>query len=72
MACATSMGCPSPARQSLSLVFHQPSRGMLQTGTLPRCRQVRGLRWVCEGAFDVLALLAAGVSHVVAIFGVQG
>jgi DNA primase len=28
--------------------------------------------WVCEGAFDVLALLAAGVSRVVAIFGVQG
>ncbi len=28
--------------------------------------------WVCEGAFDALALLAAGVPHVVAIFGVQG
>src|SRR5437764_2534843 len=28
--------------------------------------------WVCEGAFDALALLAAGVSRVVAIFGVQG
>jgi hypothetical protein len=27
---------------------------------------------VCEGAFDALALLAAGVSRVVAIFGVQG
>lgn len=28
--------------------------------------------WVCEGAFDALALLAAGVARVVAIFGVQG
>src|SRR5207249_1496796 len=28
--------------------------------------------WVCEGAFDALALLAAGVSRVIAIFGVQG
>jgi DNA primase len=26
----------------------------------------------CEGAFDALALLAAGVPRVVAIFGVQG
>src|SRR5262249_16715390 len=31
-----------------------------------------GPLWVCEGAFDALALLAAGVSHVVAIFGAQG
>jgi hypothetical protein len=31
-----------------------------------------GLLWVCEGAFDALALLAAGVPCVVAIFGVQG
>ena len=36
----------------------------LQAGTGPL--------WVCEGAFDALALLAAGVSRVVAIFGVQG
>jgi hypothetical protein len=36
----------------------------LQVGTGPL--------WVCEGAFDALALLAAGVSRVVAIFGVQG
>ena len=28
--------------------------------------------WVCEGTFDALALLAAGVPRVVAIFGVQG
>jgi DNA primase len=28
--------------------------------------------WVCEGAFDALALLVAGVPRVVAIFGVQG
>jgi hypothetical protein len=31
-----------------------------------------GPLWVCEGTFDALALLAAGVSRVVAIFGVQG
>jgi hypothetical protein len=31
-----------------------------------------GPLWVCEGAFDALALLAAGISCVVAIFGVQG
>jgi len=31
-----------------------------------------GPMWVCEGAFDALALLAAGVPRVVAIFGVQG
>jgi hypothetical protein len=37
---------------------------VLQAGTEPL--------WVCEGAFDALALLAAGVPRVVAIFGVQG
>jgi Toprim domain-containing protein len=31
-----------------------------------------GPLWVCEGAFDALALLAAGVPRVVAILGVQG
>jgi DNA primase len=31
-----------------------------------------GSLWVCEGAFDALALLATGVPRVVAIFGVQG
>jgi hypothetical protein len=31
-----------------------------------------GPLWVCEGACDALVLLAAGVSRVVAIFGVQG
>ncbi len=36
----------------------------LQAGTGPL--------WVCEGAFDALALLAAGVARVVTIFGVQG
>jgi DNA primase len=36
----------------------------LQAGTRPL--------WVCEGAFDALALLAAGVPRVVAIFGVHG
>ena len=31
-----------------------------------------GPLWVCEGAFDASALLAAGVPRVAAIFGVQG
>jgi len=31
-----------------------------------------GPLWVCEGAFDALALLAASVPRVVAIFGGQG
>jgi hypothetical protein len=31
-----------------------------------------GPLWVCKGGFDALALLAAGVTSVVAIFGVQG
>src|SRR6266403_375232 len=31
-----------------------------------------GPLWVCEGTFDALALLAAGVPRVVVIFGVQG
>ena len=31
-----------------------------------------GPLWVCEGVFDALALRAAGVSRVVAIFGVHG
>jgi hypothetical protein len=31
-----------------------------------------GPLWVCEGAFDALALRAAGVSRVVAIFDVHG
>jgi hypothetical protein len=31
-----------------------------------------GPLWVYEGAFDALALLAAGIPRVVAIFGVQG
>jgi hypothetical protein len=36
----------------------------LQAGT--------GSLWVCEGVFDALALLAAGVRCVAAIFGLQG
>jgi DNA primase len=36
----------------------------LQAGTDPL--------WGCEGAFDALALLAAGIPRVVAIYGVQG
>jgi DNA primase len=31
-----------------------------------------GSLWVCEGSFDALALLAAGIPRVVAIFGVHG
>jgi DNA primase len=37
-----------------------------------RCKGGIGSLWVCEGAFDALALHAAGVPCVVAIFGVQG
>src|SRR5262249_12460826 len=33
---------------------------------------VAGPLWVCEGAFDAPAFLAAGLARVVAIFGVQG
>jgi len=36
----------------------------LQSGTDPL--------WVCEGAFDALALLATGIPQLVAIFGMQG
>lgn len=35
-------------------------------------RAAAGPLWVCEGAFDALALLAAGVPRVVSIFGVHG
>jgi hypothetical protein len=35
-------------------------------------RAAAGPLWVCEGALDALALRAAGVPRVVAIFGVQG
>src|SRR4029453_9032995 len=38
----------------------------------PALQAGAGRLWVCEGAFDALALLAAGVARVVAIFGVQG
>ena len=31
-----------------------------------------GPLWVCEGAFDALALRAAGVPRIIALFGVQG
>jgi hypothetical protein len=44
--------------------FRDSTAGRLQAGTGPL--------WVCEGAFDALALRAAGVSRVVTIFGVQG
>jgi Toprim domain len=35
-------------------------------------REGTGLLFVCEGAFDTLSLMAAGVPRVVAIFGVHG
>jgi len=38
----------------------------------PALQAGAGRLWVCEGAFDALALLAAGIARVVAIFGVQG
>src|SRR5207244_4098320 len=64
---------PAPARPDLAqqltaLQAALPgSRGevyLLQAGAEPL--------WVCEGPFDALALLAAGVRRVVAIFGVHG
>jgi hypothetical protein len=49
---------------TLSMVLSASTAGCLQAGREPL--------WVCEGAFDALALLATGVPRVVAIFGVQG
>jgi len=49
---------------------HLPgAKGYFNAAALP---EDAGLLWVCEGAFDALALLAAGIARVVAIFGVQG
>jgi DNA primase len=49
---------------------HLPgAKGYFNAAALQACA---GPLWVCEGAFDALALLAAGVPRVVAIFGVQG
>ena len=49
---------------------HLPgAKGYFHAAALPASA---GRLWVCEGAFDALALLAAGVSRVVAIFGGQG
>src|SRR5919201_482054 len=49
---------------------HLPgAKGYFNTGAL---QAGVGPLWVCEGAFDALALLAAGVSRVIAIFGVYG
>jgi DNA primase len=49
---------------------HLPgTKGYFNAATL---QAAAGPLWVCEGAFDALALLAAGVSRVAAIFGVQG
>src|SRR5438445_13387223 len=63
---------------------HQPSQAVSETRmppaqprhapyVHPAALQVgAGSLWVCEGTCDVLALRAAGVPRVVAIFGVQG
>ena len=71
----------------MCLLLHQrrwwaPARGneatpitpstILSAGTAGCLQAGRGPLWVCEGAFDALALLAAGVPRVVALFGVQG
>jgi hypothetical protein len=49
---------------------HLPgAKGYFNAAALPASP---GPLWVCEGAFDALALLAAGVLRVVAIFGVHG
>jgi hypothetical protein len=49
---------------TLTTILSASTAGCLQAGLGPL--------WVCEGAFDALALLAAGVPRVVAIFSVQG
>jgi hypothetical protein len=49
---------------TLSTILSASTAGCLQAGREPL--------WVCEGAFDALALLAAGVPRVMAIFGVHG
>src|SRR5262249_14680066 len=64
---------------------HQPNQAVSETrlpqekpGDAPSIHPAAlqagaGPLWVCESAFDALALLAAGVvPRVVAIFGVQG
>ena len=48
---------------TLSIILSASTVGCLQVGVGPL--------WVCEGSFDALALLAAGVARVVAIFGVK-
>jgi hypothetical protein len=48
---------------TLSTILSASTAGCLQAGREPL--------WVCEGAFDALALLAAGVPRVMAIFGVH-
>jgi DNA primase len=72
MTCDTSTGLHQPS-QAVSETRIPPEKprhapyvhpAALQTGAEPL--------WVCKGAYDALALLAAGVPRVVAIFGVQG
>ena len=66
------MGCHQPS-QAVSEPRLPPAQSRHAPDRHPAALHAgAGLRWVCEGAFDVLALLAAGVPRVVAIFGVQG
>jgi len=66
------MGCHQPS-QAVSEPRLPPAQPKQASDRHPAALQAgAGLRWVCEDACDVLALLAAGVSRVVAIFGVQG
>ena len=60
---ASARGHEAP-HNTFSTMLSASTAGCLQAGREPL--------WVCEGAFAALALLAAGVPHVMAIFGVHG
>lgn len=50
--------------------YHLPGRvkGWLNAPIVAEASEL----WICEGPFDALALMAAGIPHAVAVFGVQG
>jgi DNA primase len=61
-----------PAEQVPKAKRHDPLPGAKGSFNAAALQASAGPLWVCEGAFDALALVAAGVPRVVAIFGVQG
>ena len=72
MTCDTSTRRHQPS-QAVSEPRLPPAKSRPASYVHPTALQAgAGRLWVCEGAFDALALLAAGLSRVVAIFGVQG